>query len=261
MPQVKNVKKILSLALAVAMLLAPLCTLAEIKGLTGFDKKVYDGAMALYASSESYRIKDRFICSAQVVEKIEGGYKLLSAGHCTPANADLPSDMTFSVASDLGKPLTPVKLMAAKLNDSEDWSVFYLATDKKLSVVSLGDENNAKINDKTIDVNFSLSLAKEVSMGLVSSTVQNQGPMAGFFQVTQFDSHGASGSSVVDERTKKVIGIVIAGVDGTTTPTWIEPISVIEKAVNKAALPRSANTKFDPLIEQGLAKETAWTKN
>jgi hypothetical protein len=253
-------KKMLSLVLALAMMLAP-CVSAEIKGLRGFDKKVYDGSMALYASSSDLNIKDRFICSAQVVDKVNGGYELLSAGHCTPANAGLPADMTFSIAPQIGGPLTPVKLIAATLNKDEDWSIFYLETTKNLPVVPLGDENDARLNDKTIDVNFSLGLTKEVSMGLVSSKVQTSGPMAGFFEVTQFDSHGASGSSVVDERTKKVIGIVIAGVDGAAVPTWIEPISVIKKAIDKVALPNSVHEKVNPLIQSGIAVETAWTKN
>jgi hypothetical protein len=251
----------LSLVLALMIALAPVCTSAEIKGLRGFDKKVYDGALALYASSEQLGIKDRFICTAQVVDKIDGGYELLSAGHCTSANQGLPSDMTFSATPVLDGPLTPVKLMAATLSDTEDWSVFYMETKQKFPVMQLGNENDAQLNDKTIDVNFSLALAKEVSMGLVSSTVMKSGPMAGFFQVTQFDSHGASGSSVVDEHTKKIIGIVIAGIDGATVPTFIEPITTIEKGMSKVAFPRSASDKFEPLIEQGHAKELAWTKN
>jgi hypothetical protein len=251
-------RKILSLTLAAALSLAPLCS-AKIKPLRGFDQKVYQGSLALYASSESLKIKDRFICSTQVVEKIEGGYKLLSAGHCTPANLQLPSDMTFSVSPDLGQPLMPVNLIAATLNENEDWSVFYFQTDKKMSVIEMGDENDARINDKTIDVNFSLALAKEVSMGRVSSTVQDQGDMKGFFQVTQFDSHGASGSSVVDERTHKIIGIVIAGVDGATVPTFVEPISKIKKAMSKAIMPRSANETVEARIEKGKAVESAWT--
>jgi len=218
----------------------------------GFDGKVYNGALALYASSEQIGAKDKFLCSAQVIAKVDGGYELLSAGHCTPADPDMPADMTFSVATDLGKTLFPVKLIAAKEEGPVDWAVYYFPTDQKFSVIPLGDESDVRINDKTVDVNFSLALAKEVSLGVVSSTVQTQGPMSGFFEVTQFDSHGASGSSVVSEKTQSVIGIVIAGIDGTTTPTWVEPISVIKSQIagldihgSYVASPRSMENQFN----------------
>ena len=226
-------RKLFSLALSLVLAAAPLFALgSSIAKPKGFDGKVYDGALALYASSESLNVKDRFICSAQVIAKVKGGYELLSAGHCTPANTDeLPSDMTFSVATDLGATLMPVKLVASKMEEPLDYAIYYLPTKMNLPVIPLGDEHEMRIGDKTVDVNFSLALAKEVSLGVVSSQVQSGGEADGFFEVTQFDSHGASGSSVVSERTKKVIGIVIAGIDGATVPSFIEPISTIEKEI------------------------------
>ena len=220
----------IAISIALTLLLATSVT-AAIKPLKGFDKKVYNGSLALYASSPSAGITDKFICSSQVIAKVAGGYELLSAGHCTPANAELPPDMTFKVAKDLGQSLLPVTLIAAHEDGANDWAVYYFPTKERYPVTPLGDENDVCLDSKTIDVNFSLALAKEVSMGVVSSTVQTQGDMKGFFEVTQFDSHGASGSSVVSESTKKVIGIVIAGVDGTTTPTWVEPASAISKQI------------------------------
>jgi S1-C subfamily serine protease len=167
-----------------------------------------------------------------VIAKVDGGYELLSAGHCTPANPKLPSDMTFSVADDMNGALTPVTLVASKMQEPIDWAVYYLKTNKKYPVIALGDERKTQINDKTIDVNFSMALAKEVSMGVISSSVQTDGEMKGFFQVTQFVSHGASGSSVVSEKQHAIIGIVIAGIDGATLPTCVEPISVIRMEIS-----------------------------
>src|SRR5271170_4814483 len=231
--------------LALALLLASTLQAKTVKPLRGFDEKVYDGSLALYASSESRSITDKFICSAQVIAKVKGGYELLSAGHCTPANSEeLPGDMTFKAAEDLGRPLMPVTLIAAHEDGANDWAVYYLPTKKKYPVVLLGDESDVHLNSKTIDVNFSLALAKEVSMGVISSTVQTQGDMKGFFEVTQFDSHGASGSSIVSEKTHKVIGIVIAGVDGTTTPTWVEPASAISKQI--AGIDVTRNVPYIP---------------
>ena len=241
----KVAKAVYSFILAVSLSLVPLSQARQIRPPKGFDGKVYKGSLALYASSEQIGVTDKFICSAQVIAKVQGGYELLSAGHCTPANTqELPSDMTFKVATDLGESLMPVTLVAAKMEEPVDWAVYYFPTNKDFPVIPLGDEGDIRINDKTVDVNYSLALAKEVSLGVVSSTVQAQGDMKGFFEVTQFDSHGASGSSVISERTKKVIGIVIAGVDGTTTPTWVEPASVISKEIEKVNV--ASNIPFSP---------------
>jgi hypothetical protein len=231
-----------ALAFLASMFLAIAPAFANVKDLKGFDKKVYTGALALYASSHELGIRDRFICTAQVIGKAGNrGYYLLSAGHCTPANPGLPSDMEFSVSDDLGQSLTPVTLLQSAMDESKavDYSEFYLRTDKKYPMMELGDESDARIGDETIDVNFSLALGKFASKGHVSSKIAENGEAKGFLGVDQFDSHGASGSSVVDERTKKVIGIVIAGVDGATVSTWVEPISRIKKELLKATLPRT----------------------
>lgn len=248
-------KRILSALLAAVLFVAP--AFADVKPLKGFDKKVYDGSFALYASSHQLGIRDRFICSAQAIKKVDGGYFLLSAGHCTPANSEeLPPDMEFSVAEDLGGDLTPVVLVQAALENSTglDYSEFYLRTNKQYPVMELGDESDARLGDKTIDVNFSLALAKYVSYGRVSSEVSKDGEAKGRLGVDQFDSHGASGSSVVDERTKKVIGIVVAGVDGATTATWVEPISRIKKILAQATLPRSTRPYVAPQSKSYVAE-------
>ncbi len=233
-------KRVLSILLAAALAVAPM--FANVKDVKGFDKKVYDGALALYASSHSLGIKDRFICTVQVFRKVGNeGYLLLSAGHCTPANPDMPADMEFAVADDLGGTLTSVKLLQSKMDVANriDYAEYYLRTTEKYPVMELGDESDATIGDETVDVNFSLALGKFVSKGRISSKVITSGDMTGFFGVDEFDSHGASGSAVIDEHTKKIIGIVIAGVDGATVSTWVEPASTIRKALMKGTLPRS----------------------
>lgn len=231
-------KRVLSALLALILSVAP--SFANVKSLKGFDKRVYGGALALYASSHDLGIRDRFICTVQVVGSAGNrGYYLLGAGHCTPANPGLPKDMEFSVAEDIDGSLTPVTLIQSTMNGPLDYAEYYLRTDKKYPVLALGDESDARIGDETIDVNFSLALGKFASRGRVSSKVIESGDMKGFFGVDEFDSHGASGSSVVDKRTKKIIGIVIAGVDGATVSTWVEPISTIKKELSKVALTRS----------------------
>ena len=226
-------KVVRSIALAVAMLLVPAVACANVKEPKGFDKKVYDSSFALYGSSAMAGVQDRFLCTVTAYQKVEGGYLLIGAGHCTGANVELPPDLTFAVRTDLGATRYPVVLLKSVMAEPLDYAVYFLPTTAKYPMVALGNESKDRIKDKTVDVNFSLGVAKIVSYGIISSVVISKPgaheDITGFFLVTQFDSHGASGSSVVSEKTHKVIGLVIAGWDGETMPSVVEPISSVEK--------------------------------
>jgi hypothetical protein len=197
---------------------------------------IYRASFALYASSVEADVTNKFICSAQAIKKVSGGYELLSAGHCTPANAEeLPPDMVFSVAEDIGGALMPVVLVKAELTDTLDYAIFYLQTKNKYPADSLGDLKGVHIGDPTVDVNFSEGLAKELSPGLVASKIianqpEEHADLEGLFEVQMFGSHGASGSAVIDQNTGKVIGIVTMGSSGTM-PLMVEPIYLIEAAI------------------------------
>ncbi len=214
-------------------------TISEPKG---FTKKLYDASYALYATSADRGFTTpRFICTVTNIEKFQEGYLFLGAGHCTSVNPELSDDMQFFVATDLDHIPQPVELLTARMKENFkptevagnqlDYALFYLKTKAKLPTIDLGDEGSLRIGDKTINVNYSLGLTKYVAPGIVSSKVALKGESAGFFGVQMFMSHGASGSSVVDVKTHKIVGLVIAGEDGATVPAWIEPISTIRAAL------------------------------
>ena len=213
---------------------------------------VYNAAFALYASSEQAGIENKFICSAEAIKKVKDGYELLSAGHCTPANPDLPEDMTFAASEQMGGKLMPVVLVKAELNDALDYSIFYMPTKNKYAVDELGNEKDAHVGDETVDVNFSFGLAKELSPGLVASKEIDAGcsdkicpEFQGLFEVQMFGAAGASGSAVVDEETGKVIGILVAGINGRTLPVFVEPISGVERAIAGVKVPPAPGAKAD----------------
>lgn len=217
----------------------------------GFENQVYHASLALYGTLPQgsevdghfvLQARTNFLCTVTAIKKVKGGYILLGAGHCTAkGNSELPSALEYSVAENIGEKLMSVQLLKAKLDEPKniDFAVYYLKTDKELPVIEIGDESEVYVGSKTIDVNFSLgeTLTKELSEGYVSSVVAEKGKLKGFYLVTQFDSHGASGSAVVSEETHKIIGLVVAGVDGTTTPTIVEPISVISAEVQTTQIP------------------------
>ena len=226
----KLVRALLGSALAIAMILTPAYAgNKNINTARGFNGRVYNSVFALYGSSAASGIQDRFVCTVTAYQQVSGGYLLIGAGHCTSANAEsLPSDMTYSVSEELGGKLTPVALLKSEMDEPLDYAVYFMPTKQKYPVLALGDETKDRIGDKTIDVNFSLAAAKMFSPGtIVSQVITTQTEVRGFFLIDQFDSHGASGSSVVSEKTHKIIGLVIAGWDGETMPSVVEPITSI----------------------------------
>lgn len=224
--------KLLPLLLASLFLCLP--SQAQVQPASGFLADAYKATFILYGSSVSTDVTDRAICTLTAFEKVKGGYDLLSAGHCTSLNtADgLPADLTYSVAEDIGKPLMPVTLVAARLQGSVDYSIFYLPTSNDYPVIPLGDESTMKVGDETISVNFSRSIAKEYSPGIIVSIgiikIEDEPDwIPGLFEVQQFETNGASGSSVIDAKSHKIIGIVIGGEAGVS-PAFVEPISFIK---------------------------------
>jgi hypothetical protein len=244
------------LALFFAMTLS--MSAKEIGTPKGFDKKVYDATYALYATRASHPEDDpRFICTVTAVQKFHDGYLFLGAGHCTSANPELPTDLKYYIATDVGKAVVPVELLRAKMEedfDSDaapvkpplDYAVFYLKAPIKLETIGLGDEGDLSVGSPTINVNFSLGQAKYTSPGLVSSLVAHSGAMNGFFGVQMFASSGASGSSVVDTKTKKVVGLVIAEAPGRMMPMWIEPISSVESDMSGVNIDKLIATPETP---------------
>jgi hypothetical protein len=230
----------------------------------GFDNKVFHASMAMYASSEMAGIVlPKFICTVTAYKKVDGGYLVIGAGHCTSANPGLPPDMKYYAAEDvlpvnmpIGGDATsltmPMQLIKAELSDRIDYAIYFMPTKKKLPIIPLGDERDLRIGDKTIDVNFSLGAAKIASPGLVSSQEGSAELPPGAFLVQEFDSHGASGSAVVSEKTHKIVGIVVAGWDGAVMPTIVEGISNIEQALEKLQV--VYNGKDVRMVSQELVK-------
>ncbi len=229
---------------------------ADVRQPRGFDGKVYQASMALYGTlpkgtvfeDDTVQEEDvtHFICTVTAFKKVKGGYALIGAGHCTgAANPDaLPKQLVYSVSDNIGTQLYHVQLLKAVMTeegpDYEDFAVYLLKTDRKYSVIPLGDESAVSIGSPTVNVNFSLGqkMTKQLTRGNVASVVARfPSSVAGMMLIQQFDSHGASGSSVVSEKTHKVIGLVIGGYDGTTTPSVIEPISRIKADVDAVQLP------------------------
>jgi hypothetical protein len=178
--------------------------------------------------------KPKFICTVTAFEQVKDGYLLVGAGHCTPINDDLYPDMVYYVSNDLDQPTHPVRLLKAELDREgrTDYSIWYYPTKEKLPVIPLGASKVLHVGDKVYNVNFSLHIAKLTSTGEIASIEAVADDAIGCFIVNEAASHGASGSSVVSEDQHKIIGILVAGWDGTNLGAAVVPIEEVEEALS-----------------------------
>lgn len=225
-------KFIATLLLAVSLLFPS--DLFAVKPPGGFHRKVYKATLALSATSVQAEVDTpRFLCTVTAFEQVKGGYLLVGAGHCTPLNDDLYPDMSFFVSNDLDQPTHPVSLLKAELDRDGrvDYSIWYYPTKEKLPVIPLGESQSLHVGDKTYNVNFSLRIAKLTTSGEIASIEATQGDAKGCFIVNDMTSHGASGSAIVSEEQHKIIGILVAGWDGTNLGNAIVPVEVVTDAL------------------------------
>jgi len=219
-------KRALALVLAFALTLLSFGAQAStFRSPDGFDGKMWDSTLALYGTLGDIT---HFLCTTEVIGKIPNGYRLLSAGHCVQLP---PAGLQFSVSDDIGSPRTDVTLVKAYMKDDIDMAIFDLTTTKKYQVMELGDANDLQIGEAIVNPNFALGLGKQLTYGRVSSDIlplsEHCGKdCAGYFLVQGDGASGSSGSPIISERTHKVIGILIWGVDaGGFIGFGVEPIS------------------------------------
>jgi hypothetical protein len=224
--------KVLStLLLAAALVFSTLNLNATVKPPRGRYKKAYDATFVLYGSSKSDDVTNHPMCSATAFKKVQGGYLLLSAGHCT-AQGDpegFPPDLTYGVSNDIGTPIYPVRVIKAILDDKTnvDYSILFFPTTLRVSVMQLGDEGSERIGDKTYNFNFSKGVVKMLSEGVVAAPPVPEGEVKNLWLVDQFAAGGSSGSAVISKRTNKIIGIISYGWSDRTMPEGVVPISVV----------------------------------
>lgn len=229
-----------------------------LKGPKGQDEKIANATFALYASSASAGVSSRFICTAEAISKVDGGYVLLTAGHCTPANPEIPGDAQYAVATDIGGTLMPVTIVKAVMTEPLDFALLYLPTKKSFNVDGMESVSKVRIGDKVTDVNFALGLAKQYSHGQVGSAlIHDTDPeVNGDFLVQMDGGPGSSGSGVLHDG--KLIGIVIYGFNEGTIGMGVEPIDAILQAIPNTPTYKAPSVNEDQDFFQGDDNITDW---
>lgn len=219
----------------------------------GFAGKLWSGAMVLYGQDQNRQYS---ICTAEPYQKIEGGYLLMSAGHCK-----FTADTQFSVASEIGETPMPVTLLKARHDDDMDFATFELKTKKHYPVFQIGTDDNLRVGDEVININFTLGLGKQLSKGtissqpLVASDECEKDCIGSFLVQLSGAGPGASGSVVVSKKTHRIIGMVIGE---WTAPLGfgVEPISRFAKFLAEPVpVVEDKTVTIDPIEFQKLFGE------
>jgi len=172
------------------------------------------------------------LCTATAYEKTgKDTYHLITAGHCY-----LVEGGKFFVQHDIGKKQTlyPVAVLKHEFDTPVDFMVLELKTSEKIPTIPLGDERDASLYDPILDVNFSLMFTKHHSHGVIASNIMDESSMdpdygdcelcVNRYMVQLFAGPGASGSSVIDLNSGKIIGVLTGG-SNATIGAMVEPIS------------------------------------
>lgn len=200
----------------------------SIRAPKGFIGQLWNGTLALYGQKGK---STHFLCTAEPIAKIKGGYRLLSAGHCVQ---ELPANIKFFVANEISGEMFPVTVVKAhdgiNSDDEIDFATFDFMTTKHYPVFELGTDRDLRVGDKVINPHFALGLGKQISYGIISSAtlVKSDECMEngclGNFLVQDYAGAGASGSAVLSAKTHKVIGILVFEF-GAQVGFAVEPIS------------------------------------
>lgn len=199
-------KKLATLLLALILSFPLVIKAQSIQPAKGFNSKVMDATFALYGHLGDQK---QFLCTAWNYKQIDGGYDLVSAGHCVDG---APPGVTYTVEEQIGGIDMPVSLEKFERDAAGDFSLFEFKTTKVYPTLDLGTVTDQSIGDKVINPNFAAGLGKQLSLGAISSDVLKSDPETGdvdVFWVQVFGAGGSSGSPIISDKTHKVIGVLI----------------------------------------------------
>lgn len=240
-------KKLLGMFLSLLLTSMPIIAAQEVdkSKMSQAHQKAYDAALALYGTSGDVT---HFLCSTTIIAHrastngASGKYEylLLTAGHCITGDG-LPTDLIFGVSEKIipeteSAKLQHVDVVKAENDDKYDFALLYLNSNKEYPVIDIDFDNVPKIEDKIYNVNYSLGLVKQVSLGSVASEVMKVPsandectPCVGRYMVHVFDGPGSSGSAIIDEKTNKIVGILELGFPGQTMGVAAETMKAFKE--------------------------------
>jgi S1-C subfamily serine protease len=204
-------RRILTALLASFLLLA---APAKAESLEKVFANIRPSVAALYAQTSDGSL--RFLCSTTAVEKRKERVLLLTALHC------VDKDVTYMVSFD-GRQFYSARVwslpkweVAEKLKKgygvpSVDMALFSIELPLDVNVIPMADDSKIKAGHPIVMVGYPLGVTKISYNGIISGRLDRPGAaLNGYMTMQIFGSPGSSGSSVIDQETGKIIGVLVS---------------------------------------------------
>ena len=195
---------------------------------------VSDSVVLLYTQDESGGM--RMTCTATAYKKTLTGYRFVSAAHCVSGDTDdEQKQIKFFVTSDKQNLKSFIEVSLVEAGDKQtgdDFSIFEAKTDVVFPITPLGDSSLLKSGDSVLDVASPLGLGKQLFVGYISlSHVDRPKLDAGEVQWTDVmlvnigSGPGSSGSAIVSDDQKAIVGFLVGNFNGATVGAICIPVS------------------------------------
>jgi S1-C subfamily serine protease len=170
---------------------------------------------ALYAQKHDGSLQ--FLCSTTAVEKQEKRVLLLTAFHC------VDKDVAYLVSFD-GKQFYSARVWSLprwKVDETKhkkgygvpdvDMAFFSVELPLEVKVIPMVDDSEIQAGHPIVMVGYPLGVTKISYNGIISGRLDKPGDSYnGYMTMQIFGSPGSSGSSVVDQETGKIIGVLVS---------------------------------------------------
>lgn len=197
-------------------------------------QRVYSAVTLLYSQDEEGGM--HMHCTATAYRKYTTGYRFVTAAHCIHGDTDdEQSETKYFITSDSDgeKTYIPAQLVKASSKTSgEDFAIFSVSTEKKFSIVPLGDNSLISIGATVTDVASPLGLGKQLFQGYVSNVKLDRPKLdadvikwSDVMLVMIGSAPGSSGSAIVSDDQKAIIGLLVGGFNGENIGAIVVPVN------------------------------------
>lgn len=238
--------KALRLAILAALMLIPALAKAQVGPVDDFTQTLSKATLEMYVGKQECKYTpfdtmfgpvdgwgctfvSKPICTATVIrDEGQAMYAAISAGHCIVPELYKQGWKYYVGAEVSDQPvLNEIHLIKWANDDRYDFVIFDFKSVRKYPAVDInGAEDDAPaVGTEVLNCNFSLGIAKQMTEGKVlSDKIPEKGDNKGLknrYFVNVGIGPGASGSSIVDKKTHKIVGLVEAVFPGTQMATIV----------------------------------------
>lgn len=237
-------RRLLILLLSTLLVMVPVRAMDHDKALV---EKAKGAVALLYSQTDSGGMTMH--CTATAFEKVEGGYRFVSAAHCVgnddtqKEKAASPTNTPFYITFDevnVTKKFYPAKVIfVGYQHRGEDFAVFEVKTTEVWPTIPLGDERKEAEGASFINIASPLGLGKQVMYGTISNLFLDRPVVQGDINwkgtlVLQIPGvqGGSSGSALIADDQQAIVGFLVGSIgEGTIVAIPVSRFIAVKKAV------------------------------